>query len=1111
MRIFAYVLLAALLVAPVALEAQPALRFATTAQGGIEVTGNTLGLSTAAGTNAPGVNGSIGTFIAAGSAGRDGTFPAGTTSDWRDNGSEADLFIPEGATVRHAELIWGGSFAYGAEDVRDDLDTAVAFGPVGSLTSIPPDPASARTVSLTSGDGFVVRYYVRSADVTPAVRAGGAGRYAVRGVPGTQDSSILELNAAGWTLVVVYEENGAPSRNMSVFVGADWIDEASTLDVTARGFCAPPTGVVNGNLIVSAIEGDAHFTGDSFRIAGPDGVFSTLSGPRNPPTNFFGSQINDVFGELDTGGTFGDRNHDATTGTNVSGGRQGWDITAVELSSSDGQLDNSQRSATLRATTVGDSFVVTTLAFEIDVNAPEFAVDESVEVTPETVVAGTVVTLEYTLRNLGNADAEDVVFFHPLPEDMAYVGGSFRVDGTTGDVDGGAVFGPDLVSGVRVGDIAIGASRRVVFQARVEALPPAPEPAEFVLQANWQYEWRACPDAPPLTGSAYGEVTILRAARLDLTVAVDPAAPDEVAAHDRLTYTVTVRNESGTDTDGATLRFPVPEGTTYVPGSTTLNGVAVADLAGGAAPFGEDRAVYSPGASAGVVSDGSAAVLVFEVEVDFDRVTAVAGRATLDPDGTGPGAELFADITSPVDADVDGDGLTNPEENLDADDRVDDEDTDRDGTPNFADLDDDGDAFTTPEEDLNSNGDPRDDDLDRDGTPNYLDPDDDGDGTDTIDDNCPLVANPDQADTDGDGVGDACEGDRDADTIPDEDDNCVDIPNRSQIDTDDDGRGDACDDDDDDDGVPDTEDDCRLAYDPDQIDSDGDGVGDACDGDRDGDGLSDEAEEVRGTDPDNPDTDGDGLGDGLEVLADNPTDPTDPDSDGDGLCDGPGSTDVCDGGEDLDADGVRDADESNPNLWDTDDGGVDDGTEVGRGTDPLDPSDDRIDDRDRDGDGLTDAEEAEIGTSPTNPDTDADGIDDGTEHAGDTNPLNPDTDADGLCDGPRDVVGECAAGEDMDADGVVDPGETDPADYDTDDGGVSDGDEVLEDGTDPLDPSDDRVGGDGSGNGGREVPGDGVRITGGGCACTATSESAGGSAAAVMLFGVALLVSRRRR
>ncbi|MCF7837945.1 MAG: OmpA family protein [Candidatus Marinimicrobia bacterium] len=94
---------------------------------------------------------------------------------------------------------------------------------------------------------------------------------------------------------------------------------------------------------------------------------------------------------------------------------------------------------------------------------------------------------------------------------------------------------------------------------------------------------------------------------------------------------------------------------------------------------------------------------------------------------------------------------------------------------------------------------------------------------------------------------------------------------------------------------------------------------------------------------------------------------------------------------------------------------------------------------DSDGDGLTDAEEIEMGTDPFNPDTDGDGLTDYEEvRTYFTDPLNPDSDWDGLTDGAEVHIYA-----------------TDPLNPDTDAGGVSDGHEVIEDGTDPLDPSDD--------------------------------------------------------
>lgn len=155
---------------------------------------------------------------------------------------------------------------------------------------------------------------------------------------------------------------------------------------------------------------------------------------------------------------------------------------------------------------------------------------------------------------------------------------------------------------------------------------------------------------------------------------------------------------------------------------------------------------------------------------------------------------------------------------------------------------------------------------------------------------------------------------------------------------------------------------------------------------------------------------------------------------------------------DFDRDQIMDWEEleegTDPVDADTDDDGILDGVELAA-ENPTDPVD-----VDSDGDTLSDGQEdanqngtIDTGeTDPNNVDTDADALADVTEISG-LNPTNPtvaDTDGDGLLDGEEDV----------NLNGVVDAGETDPNVPDTDAGGVNDKIEI-ENGFDPLDPSDD--------------------------------------------------------
>ncbi|MCL4264248.1 MAG: protein kinase [Anaerolineae bacterium] len=82
---------------------------------------------------------------------------------------------------------------------------------------------------------------------------------------------------------------------------------------------------------------------------------------------------------------------------------------------------------------------------------------------------------------------------------------------------------------------------------------------------------------------------------------------------------------------------------------------------------------------------------------------------------------------------------------------------------------------------------------------------------------------------------------------------------------------------------------------------------------------------------------------------------------------------------------------------------------------------------DSDGDGLSNAQEVQLGTNPNNADSDNDGLDDGAEaNIHFTNPMNPDSDNDGLRDGEEIGLGTFANVPDSDGDGQLDGIDPDP-------------------------------------------------------------------------------------
>ena len=452
--------------------------------------------------------------------------------------------------------------------------------------------------------------------------------------------------------------------------------------------------------------------------------------------------------------------------------------------------------------------------------------------------------------------------------------------------------------------------------------------------------------------------------------------------------------------------------------------------------------------------------------------------------GTAPGFSGDADpatVTNPVVADTDGDGLDDGTEDANADGAaifvLGDSSTEGTGETDATNPDTDGDGLSDGDETAGTGP------LAGLGSTNPLDTDTDNggseDGIEVLSDGTvPTAGNGDDdaaADPDNDGLSNAQEqtlgtspttADTDGDGIDDGDE----VGNDAVL-----GMGDT---------------------DPLDADTDNDGVSDGAElvG---LDGILGTGDE---TDPLVTDTDGDGLSDGLELGVTSPvaggitdgvsfagtdlasfvadadpttrTNPLNPDSDGDGLSDGledangdgaalftlgstgtPGSGETDPNNADTDGDSLLDGIERNamgalsglgatdPLDTDSDDGGSWDGVEVlSDATNPT--SGNGADDNaaDPDGDGLSNAQEAILGTDPGVADTDGDGLSDGAEtggdgivQLGDTNPLDADSDDDGLSDG-AEVFG---------LDGLPGSGdETDPIQPDTDLDGLSDGLEV---------------------------------------------------------------------
>ncbi|WP_052380483.1 Ig-like domain-containing protein [Paenibacillus camerounensis] len=454
------------------------LRYNTTMNGAMTFTGNTLGLNKTTNQNNQGIVGSIGAFSTLNTALQAGNFPLGTTLNYTLNASSAVLNLPAGASVLYAELIWSASYNTGGNNLIGLIGSSVTFTTPAGVFSVAPDPATAVNTAPAAPD------YVNSANVTALVQQGGAGTYTTGNVVGTVSASENNANFAGWTLAVVYSSPFLPSRNMSIFVGAEVVNQAiGSSSATISGFATPVTGTVNGRLMVSAGEGDPQIIGDQVLFGPSAGTLTAISGPNNPINNFFCSQINNDQGLIDTTGTFGSLN--ATPGTARIGARQGWDITNVDVSP---QLSNAQTSAVIQVTSQGDAYVVSSLGLQVDVNAPFFVFNKSSNVS--SALVGDTIQYTITASNQGTAAATLVLLQDSFPASGSFVPGSLSVNGINQPA-------ANPVTGLNLGVIAPGQTVTIVYSVQIVSRPAGSTQSNV---ANLTYNFQSLPNGPVFTG-----------------------------------------------------------------------------------------------------------------------------------------------------------------------------------------------------------------------------------------------------------------------------------------------------------------------------------------------------------------------------------------------------------------------------------------------------------------------------------------------------------------------------------------------------------------------------------------------------------------------------------
>ncbi|GAA0744607.1 hypothetical protein [Clostridium oceanicum] len=551
-------------------------RFSAVSRGAITFVGNTLGLSKRTNSNQPGNRNSIGAFITTDTS---LTTPVSwlgivnlannenITFDWRENSSSSMLNIGPSDTVLYAELIWGGSYLIGNQDVSQFIDDDVIMETPNGIFDISPDSDTSQTLTNPN-------FYVRTQNVTDIIQNAGAGQYTVGRVPATITPNSNTDNHVGWTLAVVCGNPTLPIRTLSVFVGSSLIRTGGApVDVTISGFTTPTTGIDEARILSSAQEGDAIFVNDQLLFGPTVGSLVNLAGPNNPSDNFFGSQINDNNGQLDTSGTFGDRNQNVINATNIIAGRQGWDITNVNGTSA---LQPGQTSAVVRLITQGDTYLQNAIGIEIDTEAADLVLTKSVD--KEVALVGDELLYTINVENVGEIAGDEVLFTDTPPTGTTFVPNSVTVDGNT--IPG---ISPD--QGIDLDTIGAGDSKEVTFRVTVDnqAVP--------TLLTNFSeavYKFPPAQGADPIESNSISNdvITTVEGLEVNLNKEVDR---EFAAVGDILTYRSTIQNSSTVEIGNVIFKDIIPDNTTFIantvkvdnsnrPGENPGNGIIIGTI-----------------------------------------------------------------------------------------------------------------------------------------------------------------------------------------------------------------------------------------------------------------------------------------------------------------------------------------------------------------------------------------------------------------------------------------------------------------------------------------------------------------------------------------------------
>ncbi|MBU3191605.1 DUF11 domain-containing protein [Clostridium bowmanii] len=508
------------------------------------------------------------------------TVAGGTTRNWAASGSNGTISILGDSTILYAELIWYStvkSDVPGSLDVRSIQDNPITFTTPLGVNQISPQ----NTESYTDVSGNIDRF--RSTDITNIIKASLGGTYTVSAVPTSLPAVGLSSTRAGWTLTVIYRNDVFVPKKIIFLSGIEPATNSNPFQTTITGFAtSSDENDLKGNIIFACANGqplkgvETLKTGPSFAnltVEGnPVGAPNPNPGtsPNNPYNSFFPGQINICnpidanVGLINISGTNGTKNHDGFVPTQVTGGRNKWDLTNINFSNS---LVTNQNQLAIQLTESGaiDGVMIVESGTSVNAVAPDIVVDFNIYdpdgKSASKVQVGEQLIYSVKVSNSGKSAANNFILSTILDPACSYIPNSFTVNGVVSP-------GADIAKGVNIGTIEPTGVANVLFSVRVNSLPVSKTIKGYV---DYNYSFVSGSGSPTTTN--YGTSKVITIDVITATISVVKISSAQTAlVGDRINYTIDIKNTGTVPVTSVLFQDVISKYSSFVTGTVSIDG-----------------------------------------------------------------------------------------------------------------------------------------------------------------------------------------------------------------------------------------------------------------------------------------------------------------------------------------------------------------------------------------------------------------------------------------------------------------------------------------------------------------------------------------------------------